>query len=103
MIEKLSFTCVRQLNSSIAGCRKNGAPKRNVVAKPIAVSAGTLDATASRGRSSRVYEKCASFTIVDETVEKRLTFTLLILDGPSIPFAELPYVATSKVWLVFFE
>src|SRR5215471_1230550 len=103
MIEKESLICVRQISSSTFGSRKNGKPKRNVVAKPIAVSAGMFEATAERGRSSRVYEKCASFTIVDETVEKRLTFTLLIFDGPSIPFAELPYVATSKVWFVFFE
>ena len=35
------------------GARKNGFPKRNVVLKPIAVSAGTDDGLADRGRSSR--------------------------------------------------
>ena len=78
------------MSSSIVGSRKNGLPNRKVVAKPIAVSAGTFEVTAERGRSSRVYEKCASFSIVGESVEKRLTLKLLIFDGPSMPFAELP-------------
>ena len=56
----------------------------------MAVSAGTFEGVAARGRNSRVYEKCASFSFVGEIVEKRLTLKLLIFDGPSIPFAELP-------------
>ena len=53
MIEKLSFTWNRFTVSSTFGAMKNGLPKRNVVANPIAVSAGTVDAVADRGRSSR--------------------------------------------------
>ncbi len=52
-IEKLFFTCTRLTTSSTFGARKNGLPKRNVVAKPIAVSAGTDEGTADRGRFSR--------------------------------------------------
>jgi len=69
MIEKLSFKCVRHSNSSTVGLRKNGCPNRNVVANPIAVSAGTFEVIAERGRNSRVYEKCASFNNVGEIVE----------------------------------
>ena len=65
--------------------------------KPIAVSAGTLELTAARGRSSREKVKWASFTFLGETVVKKFTFTALIFDGPSMPLAELPYVGTSKV------
>src|SRR5262249_28422777 len=97
MIEKLSLTWVRHSNSSIAGLIKNGLPNLNVVPNPMAVSGGTFDVTATRGRNSRVYEKWASFNFVGETVVKRLTLMLLIFDGPSMPLAELPYVGTSNV------
>src|SRR5262245_42572181 len=97
MIEKLSFRCVRHNNSSISGPKKNGLPNLNVVPKPIAVSAGTFEGIAERGRNSRVYEKWPSFNIVAETVVNRLTLKLLIFDGPSMPLAEVPYVGTSKV------
>jgi hypothetical protein len=53
MTETLSRTCVRQNSSSTLGWMKKGAPKRKVVAKPIAVSAGTFEGTAERGRVSR--------------------------------------------------
>src|ERR1043166_9420893 len=96
-IEKLSFTSVRHSSSSIVGFRKKGLPNLNVVANPIAVSAGTFESIAARGRNSRVYEKCASFTFVGDTVLKRFMLRLLIFDGPSMPFAETPYVATSNV------
>jgi hypothetical protein len=49
----VSRNCVRQKVSSTFGCMKKGAPKRKVLAKPIAVSAGTFDWTAERGLSSR--------------------------------------------------
>src|SRR5438876_4723460 len=62
----------------MVGSRKNGLPNLKLVAKPMAVSAGTFDGIAFRGRSSRVYEKCASFTLVDESELKRLTLKLLI-------------------------
>src|SRR6267378_2646043 len=103
MIEKLSFRSVRQRSSSIVGFRKKGLPNLKVVPNPIAVSAGTLEVTALRGRNSRVYEKWPSFNLVGEMVLKRFTLKLFIFEGPSIPLAEFPYVATSNVWLVFFE
>ena len=71
--------------------------KRNEVAKPIAVSAGSDEGVAERGRPSREYVKWSSFSLLAVTVVKRLTFSTLIFDGPSMPFAELPYVATSNV------
>ena len=90
IIEKLSLASVRHSSSSIVGFRKNGLPNLNVVANPMAVSAGTFEGMALRGRSSRVYEKWASLSFVDEMVLKRFTLKLLIFDGPSIPFAEFP-------------
>jgi len=48
----------------------------------MAVSAGTLEATAARGRNSRGYEKFASFRILDEIDEKRVTLKLFVFDGP---------------------
>jgi hypothetical protein len=42
-------------------------------------------------------------TFEGETVEKRFALKALIFDGPSMPLAELPYVATSNVWFVFRE
>src|SRR5262249_3331190 len=77
---------------------KNGCPKRKVVVKPIAVSAGTLDLTAARGRASRPEVKWPSFTFLGGTGGKKFRFTPLIFNGPSMPFAELPEVGTSKVW-----
>ncbi len=85
------------------GARKKGLPKRNVVAKPMAVSAGTDDGVADRGRSSREYVTWNSFSLFEVTVLNRFTFRTLIFDGPSMPLAEFPYVATSNVWFVFFE
>src|SRR5262249_15704627 len=102
-IEKLSFSWNRLTSSSMVGDRKNGLPKRNVVAKPIAVSAGTDDAIAERGRSSREYVKWNSLSLFAVTVVNRLPFMTLICDGPSMPLAEFPSVATSNVWFVFFE
>src|SRR5262245_36081124 len=102
-IEKLFLTWNRFTSSSMLGPRKNGLPKRNVVPKPIAVSAGTDDVTALRGRFSREYVTCSSFNLFVVTVLNRLTFSTLIFDGPSVPLAELPYVATSNVWFVFLE
>ena len=78
-------------------------PKRNEGANPAPVSAGTEDAVADRGRSSREYVTWNSFNRLAVTVLNRLTFRTLIFEGPSMPFAEFPYVATSKVWFVFFE
>src|SRR5437867_1209072 len=103
MIERLSFTCTRFTSSSMFGARKNGLPNRNVVAKPMAVSAGTVEGTAERGRLSREYVAWNSFSLLALTVLNRFKLRTLILEGPSMPFAEVPYVATSKVWLVFFE
>ncbi|PYQ93417.1 MAG: hypothetical protein DMF96_29935 [Acidobacteria bacterium] len=102
-IEKLSFTWKRLTSSSTFGARKNGLPKRNVVVKPMAVSAGTDDGTADRGRLSREYVRWNSFSLLAVIVLNRLTFNTLIFDGPSVPLAEFPYVATSNVWFVFFE
>src|SRR5438105_8688255 len=102
-IETLSLTWTRFTSSSTFGARKKGLPKRNVVAKPMAVSAGTEDGTADRGRLSREYVRCSSFNLVAVSVLNRFTLATLIFAGPSMPFAESPYVATSKVWLVFFE
>ena len=52
-IERLFFTWNRLTSSSTVGARKNGLPNRNDVAKPMAVSAGTDEAVAERGRLSR--------------------------------------------------
>ena len=49
MIDKLSLNWNRFISSSTLGPRKNGLPNRNVVPKPIAVSAGMFDGTADRG------------------------------------------------------
>src|SRR5262249_44700735 len=103
MIEKLSLIWKRLISSSMFGPRKNGLPKRKVVANPIAVSAGTFESIADRGRFSREYVMWNSLSFSEDRVLKRLRLRTLILDGPSIPFADVPYVATSKVWLVFFE
>src|SRR4029453_17111476 len=103
MIERVSLNCTRLTTSSTLGARKKGLPKRNVVANPIAVSAGTDEDTADRGRFSREYVACASFSMLARTVLNRLRLNTLILDGPSMPLAELPYVATSKVWFSFLE
>src|SRR6185295_5992247 len=89
-IEKLSFTWNRLITSSTFGPRKNGLPKRNEVPKPIAVSAGTFELTAERGRFSREYVRWNSFSLVPETVLNRLRFATLIFEGPSMPFAEVP-------------
>src|SRR5262245_13023171 len=102
-MEKLSFTWMRCTSSSMVGARKKGLPNRNVVAKPIAVSAGTDDGTADRGRSSREYVTWNSLSLFAVTVVNRFRFATLIFDGPSTPLAEFPYVATSNVWFVFFE
>jgi hypothetical protein len=72
------------------GPRKNGLPKRKVVAKPIAVSAGTFEGIAERGRSSREYVTWNSLSFVADSVLKRLTLPTLIFDGPSMPFADVP-------------
>src|SRR5258707_2784647 len=101
--EKLSCNGNRCIRSSTFGARKNGLPNRNVVPNPMAVSAGTDDRVAERGRSSREYVTWSSFNRLAVTVLKRFRFNTLILPGPSVPLAEVPYVATSKVWLVFFE
>src|SRR5688572_23185349 len=90
MIDRLSLNWNRCISSSTFGPRKNGLPKRNVVPKPIAVSAGTLESTAERGRDSREYVKWNSFSRFDDIVVNRLTLKTLILDGPSMPLAELP-------------
>ncbi len=46
---------------------------------------------AVRGRVSREYVKCASFSRVDDSVVNQLTLpTLMRAGSPSIPFAELP-------------
>ena len=44
-----------------------------------------------------------AFGLLALTVENRFTFATLIFDGPSMPFAEVPYVGTSNVWFGFFE
>src|SRR5437773_11001849 len=103
MSVKLSRAWIRQKSSSMVGCRKNGLPKRNVVTNPIAVSAGTFEGVAERGRSAFEYVKCPSLSLVGETVEKRFRFTAWILAGPSIRFAEFPEGATSKVSCSFRE
>src|SRR5437899_6107145 len=79
--ENASRTWTRLKVSSTQGSRKNGAPKRNVVLNPMAVSAGTLESTAARGRSSREKLTCASFTCLAEKVLNRLKLTELILEG----------------------
>jgi hypothetical protein len=101
--EKLSFSWKRFTSSSTLGARKKGLPNRNDGANPIPVSAGTEDGIAERGRFSREYVRWNSFSLFEVIVLNRLRFKTLIFDGPSTPFAELPYVGTSKVWLVFFE
>src|SRR5262245_43593746 len=53
--EMLFLIWKRLTSSSISGARKNGLPNRNVVPKPIAVSAGTDEEIAERGRLSREY------------------------------------------------
>src|SRR5215467_823016 len=102
-IENASRTWTRLKVSSTPGSRKNGEPKRKVVAKPIAVSAGTFDLVSERGRSSREKPMCPSFTFFAENVLNTLKFTELILDGPSVPLAESPYVGTSNVWFALLE
>src|SRR5262245_40325464 len=89
-IEKLSLNWKRVISSSTLGARKNGLPNRNVVEKPIAVSGGTFEGIAERGRSSREYVMWNSLSLVADTVVKRLMFPTLIFDGPSMPFAEVP-------------
>ena len=85
------------------GSRKKGWPTRKLGTKPIAVS-GTLEALAvPRGRFSREYVKWASFSMVLESVLNQLVFTAWIRDGPSVPFAVVPYVGTSNVWLAFLD
>ena len=44
----------------------------------------------SRGRSSREKVRWNSFSREAETVVKRLRLATLILEGPSVPLAELP-------------
>src|SRR5262245_28878908 len=98
MIETLSRNCVRQISSSTPGCRKKGLPNLNDGPKPMPVSAGRFDAFAVRGRVSREYVKCASFTILDDRVVNQFRLPTLIKAGsPSVPFAEVPNVATSNV------
>src|SRR5438093_9099937 len=94
---------MRLTTSSMFGARKNGLPKRNVVANPIPVSAGTDEGVAERGRSSREYVTCSSFSRLAVTVLNRFTFRTLIFDSPSMPFAEYPYVGTSKCLLGFYD
>src|SRR5205809_28281 len=102
-MEKLSLSCTRQISSSTVGWRKNGLPNRKVLTKPIAVSAGTFDVVAERGRDSREYVKCASFSFVADSELNMFRLNRLIFEGPSVPFADVPYVATSNVWFWFFE
>ena len=109
-IETLSLNCVRQISSSTFGCRKKGLPKRNVGTKPIPVSAARFEGTAVRGRFSREYVKCASLSIRDDSVVNQFRLAMLIRAGsPSMPFAEVPYVATSNVsfslreWLKLYD
>src|SRR6185295_18640779 len=82
---------------------KNGLPNRNDGANPMPVSAGIADGVADLGRFSRENVRWSSLSLVGVSVLNRFAFSTLIFEGPSIPFAELPYVATSNVWLVFFE
>ncbi len=89
-MEKLSLIWNRFTSSSTVGARKNGFPNRNVVPNPIAVSAGIEDGVAERGRSSREYVRWSSFSLFAVTVVNRFAFRMLIFDGPSMPFAELP-------------
>jgi len=89
-IERLFFSWNRCISSSIFGARKNGLPNRKVVPKPIAVSAGTDDDTADLGRPSLEYVKWNSFRRLGVSVLNRFRLNTLILDGPSIPFAEFP-------------
>src|SRR4029453_16582201 len=53
--DTLFLTWNRFTSSSMFGPRKNGLPNRKDGAKPIAVSAGTDEDTAERGRLSREY------------------------------------------------
>jgi hypothetical protein len=90
-MEKLSLICDRQKVSSMFGARKNGLPNRKLGPNPTPVSAGTFDCTAARGRTSRRYVKCASFTFVAEIELNKLTLKRWIfVKSPSMPFAELP-------------
>ena len=89
--DRLSLICVRQISSSTFGCRKKGLPKRNVGSNPIPVSAARFDSTAVRGRLSREYVKCASFSIREESVVNQFRLAILMRAGsPSMPFAEVP-------------
>ena len=65
-------------------------PKRKWWAEAMAVSAGTFDSTAERGRSSRPYVKWSSLILVGERVVKRFALKALIFEGPSMPLAEFP-------------
>jgi hypothetical protein len=56
----------------------------------MAVSAGTFEGTAERGRFSREYVRWNSFKRLVDTVEKRLALKTLIFEAPSMPFAEVP-------------
>ena len=103
-IETLSLSCVRQMSSSTFGWRKNGSPNRNDGPKPMPVSAVSPDPAAVRGRLSREYVKCASFTVRVDSVVNQLRFiTLMRAGSPSMPFADGPKVATSNVSFVFRE
>src|ERR1700704_5405868 len=83
-IEKLSRISVCQKSSSDLGSWKKGWPTRNESEEPnepIEVS-GTLDGlTAERGRFSREYVKCASFSLVAEIVLNQFVLMAWILDG----------------------
>jgi hypothetical protein len=79
------------MSSSTFGCRKNGSPNRNDGLNPMPVSAASPDPAEVRGRLSREYVKCASFTIRVESVVNQLRFITLIRAGsPSMPLADGP-------------
>ncbi len=86
----LSFTWKRFTSSSTLGAMKNGLPNRNEGANPTPVSAGMLDAVATRGRDSRDSVMWNSFNFVAVSEVNRLALSRLIFDGPSVPLAVVP-------------
>ncbi len=89
--DRLFLSCVRQISSSTFGCRKKGLPNRNVGPNPIPVSAFRFESTAVRGRLSREYVKCISFSMRLDRVENQFRLTTLMRAGsPSMPLADVP-------------
>ena len=82
---------MRQISSSTVGWMKYGLPNRNEGANPMPVSAARFEAAAVRGRVSREYVTCASFSILDEMVVNQFRLpTWMRAGSPSMPLADVP-------------